>query len=66
MMRVMPIMMETRILMWEEMGTPLEASVAIAETHADTLELHVLHHQTRVGAKGFASEVFKFGASPQW
>ena len=48
------------------MAAPLEASVAIAGTRANTLELHVLHHQTSVGAKGFAGDVFKFGESLQW
>ena len=48
-------------------GQPcLKANVAIVETRANTLELHVLHHKTSVGAEGFASDFFKFGASPQW
>ena len=48
-------------------GQPLlEESVVIAKTCADTLELHVLHHQTSVGTEGFTSDVFKFRASPQW
>ena len=51
---------------WRRGAAPLEASVAIAETHANTLELHVLHHQMSVGAEGFVSDVFKFGESPQW
>ena len=45
---------------------PLEASVAIAETRANTLKFHVLHHQTSIGTKGFAGDVFKIGASSQW
>ena len=65
MMRAMLIMMETRISMLEESAVPLEASVVIAKTHANTLELHVLHHQMSVGAEGFVGDVFKFEANPQ-
>ena len=66
MMRAMPIMMDTSILMLEERAAPLEASVVVAETCADTLQLHILHHQMSIGAKGFAGDVLKIGASPQW
>ena len=52
--------------MLKERGSPLEESVAIAESYANMLELHVLHHQTSVGAKGFTSDVVKFRARLQW
>ena len=47
-------------------GQPLETSVAISETRANTLELHVLHHETSIGGEGFAHDAFKLGASLQW
>ena len=52
MMRAMPTMMEMR----RGAGQP-EASVAIAETYANMLELYVIHHQTSIGVEGFAGDV---------
>ena len=66
MMKEMPIMMETRVLMLEEKAALLEDSVAIAQTHSDTLELHVLPHQTSIGTERLVSDVYEFRASPQW
>ena len=40
-----------------EEAAPLEKNVGIAQAHGDTLELHILPHQTSIGVEGLVSDV---------
>ena len=52
-------------LCWRRGTAPLEESVAIAQTHWNTLERHVLPHKMSIGTEGLINDVYEFRASPQ-